>query len=72
MKKFLFLLTFCFIFSNLIFAGEPLIWSVNSPEAISKGNAKGVSINANGSITIAQKLNTLFFNRATDNLVKCP
>lgn len=60
MKKFIFL-SFTFLFSALtIFASEPQIWSVNSRAEVLKGDAKGVSIDANGTISLAPKLNELF------------
>lgn len=60
MKNFLLFLTFSLIFPIQTFAVEPLIWSINSREDIAKGDARGVSINDNGSITLAQKLNEVY------------
>ncbi len=37
-------------------ASEPTIWSVNTRTEVLKGDAKGVSINENGTITLAPKL----------------
>lgn len=56
---------YCLIIAGLLcvsagFAGEPSIWSINSREDILKGDAKGVSINDNGSITLAPKLAEVF------------
>jgi hypothetical protein len=60
MKKFIFL-TFSLLFSaSTILASEPQIWSVNSRADVLKGNAKGVSIDANGTISLAPKLNEIF------------
>ncbi|MEZ5344516.1 MAG: hypothetical protein R2681_03075 [Pyrinomonadaceae bacterium] len=55
----------CFVFLILLFqicvaAGEPSIWSINSRDDVLKGDARGVSINENGSITLAPKLKELF------------
>ncbi len=60
MKKFI-----CFVFTVLLGvftsnAGEPAIWSINSREDVLKGNAKGVSINDNGSIKLSPKLKEVF------------
>ncbi len=60
MKKFI-----CFVFTGLLFvlsihATEPSIWSINSRDDIVKGDAKGVSINDNGTITLAPKLTEVF------------
>lgn len=60
MKKYSFLLLILSVFTLSTFAGEPTIWSVNSREDIVNGNAKGVSINDNGSITLAPKLTEVF------------
>lgn len=56
MKKFI-----SFIFTMLLCvfaakASEPAIWSVNTRAEVLKGDAKGVSINENGTITLAPKL----------------
>lgn len=61
MKNYLFLTLFLFIFSTTInFAAEPLIWSVNSREDVLKGEARGVSIRYNGSITLAPLLKEVY------------
>lgn len=52
MKTFLFL---C-ILSCSIFAAEPQVWSVSSRADVLKGDARGVSIDQNGTITLAPKL----------------
>lgn len=46
--------------SAFIYAGEPSIWSINSREDIVNGDARGVSINDNGSITLAPKVTQIF------------
>jgi sugar lactone lactonase YvrE len=53
-----FLTLFCFFFSAN--ASEPAIWSVNTRAEILKGDAKGVSINENGTISLAPRLTELF------------
>ncbi|MGI8640014.1 MAG: hypothetical protein ACR2MG_08655 [Pyrinomonadaceae bacterium] len=60
MKKFI---SFVFIGLLCVFntkASEPAIWSVNTRSEIIKGDAKGVSINENGTITLAPKLTQIF------------
>ncbi|MGI8883803.1 MAG: hypothetical protein ACR2IA_06125 [Pyrinomonadaceae bacterium] len=56
---------YCLIFIALLCvfsvkASEPAIWSVNTRADVLKGDAKGVSINENGTITLAPKLTELF------------
>jgi len=41
-------------------AGEPTSWSVNSRADVLKGDARGVSIDANGTITLAPKLAEIY------------
>ncbi len=41
-------------------ASEPAIWSVNTRAEVLKGDAKGVSINENGTITLAPKLAQIY------------
>ena len=41
-------------------ASEPETWSVNTRAAVLKGDAKGVSINENGAISLAPKLTEVF------------
>ncbi len=60
MKKFIY-----FIFTGLLCvlvakASEPKIWSVNTRAEVLKGDARGVSINENGMITLAPKLTQVF------------
>src|SRR5436190_8090952 len=58
MNKFLVFL-FAILFSNA-FASEPQIWTVNTRAEILKGDARSVSVDANGSITPVPKLTELF------------
>ena len=60
MKKLFFLLIFVFNFTILISAAEPTIWTVNTRAEILKGDAKGVSIDETGAISLAPKLNEVF------------
>ncbi len=60
MKKHYLLTILLLIFSTSTFAADPLIWSVNSRDDIVNGDAKGVSINDNGTITLAPKLTEVF------------
>jgi sugar lactone lactonase YvrE len=60
MKKFI-----CFVFISFAFvfsikASEPKIWTVDTRAEILKGEAKGVSIDENGTISLAPKLNEVF------------
>ena len=55
--SFLFLTLFC-VFSAK--ASEPQIWSVNTRAEVLKGDAKGVSISDDGTITLAPKLTEVF------------
>lgn len=48
------------IFASSTFASEPLIWSVNSRSEVVKGDARGVSIDENGNISLAPKLTEIF------------
>ncbi len=48
----------CLFFS--VKASEPAIWTVNTRAEILKGEARGVSIDENGAITLAPKLSELF------------
>ena len=41
-------------------ASEPSVWSVNSRTNVLKGDARGVSIDANGAITLAPKLSEIY------------
>ncbi len=55
----------CFVFIGLLCvlnlkASEPEIWSINTRAEVLKGDAKGVSINENGTITLAPNLSEVF------------
>ena len=58
MNKFLLLLVAIFV-SNT-FASEPQIWTVNSRADVLRGDARNVSVDANGTITLAPKLTEVF------------
>ncbi|MGH9946844.1 MAG: hypothetical protein ACRD6X_06580 [Pyrinomonadaceae bacterium] len=60
MKKPLFSLGFLLLFSIVSAASEPEIWSVNTRADILKGDAHSVSVDANGTITLAPKLTEIF------------
>jgi sugar lactone lactonase YvrE len=60
MKKNLFLLLFLLLPSFTINAAEPSIWTVNSRAGVLKGDARGVSIDQDGTITLAPKLTEVF------------
>jgi len=55
--SFAFLLFLCFL---TIRASEPAIWSINTRAEVLKGDARGVSINQNGTISLAPKLTEVF------------
>jgi sugar lactone lactonase YvrE len=42
------------------FAGEPVVWEINSRAELLKGEARGVSITDSGIVTLAPSLNQLF------------
>ncbi|HEX8638719.1 MAG TPA: hypothetical protein VF692_11690, partial [Pyrinomonadaceae bacterium] len=46
--------------SLFVRASEPAIWSVNSRAEVLRGDARGVSINENGTITLAPRLAEIF------------
>lgn len=45
---------------SLLFATETSVWSINSRGDVLKGEAKGVSINENGSVTLSRRHSELF------------
>lgn len=49
-----------FVLSLSLYAAEPHIWSVSSRVDVLKGDARGVSIDQNGTITLAPKLTEVF------------
>lgn len=60
MKNFFFVLLVAAFLSTKIFASEPLIWSVNSRADVLRGDARGVSIDQNGTISLSPKLTETF------------
>src|SRR5215475_2053751 len=60
MKKNLFLLFLISLFSIVINAAEPSVWTVDSRAEVLKGDARGVSIDQNGTIMLAPKLAEVF------------
>ncbi|MFL6466659.1 MAG: hypothetical protein ACJ72Z_01735, partial [Pyrinomonadaceae bacterium] len=60
MKKFVFFLLLTIPFITPVTASEPQVWTVNSRAEILRGDARSVSVDANGSITPAPKLNEIF------------
>jgi sugar lactone lactonase YvrE len=60
MKKLFFLTIFAFTLTIQLFAADPTIWTVNTRSEILKGDAKGVSIDDSGTISLAPKLNEVF------------
>src|SRR5438876_12293720 len=47
-------------FSVSTFAGEPVVWEINSRTELLKGEARGVSVTDNGILKLAPGLNQLF------------
>ena len=47
-------------FTISAFAGGPQVWSVNTRAEVLKGDARGVSIDENGTVTLAPKLTEVF------------
>jgi sugar lactone lactonase YvrE len=64
MKKYFlftaFFAAFITTFSLFVRASEPAIWSTNTRAEVLKGDARGVSINENGTITLAPRLTEIF------------
>ncbi len=61
MKKQIFLLLlFIFSIADFASAAEPSVWSINTRSEVLRGDAKGVSINENGTISLAPKLSEVF------------
>src|SRR3989454_1354250 len=48
------------LFAAPAFAGEPVVWDVNSRAELLKGEARGVSVNDSGVLTLAPALTPLF------------
>ena len=55
----LFIFVVAILFSNA-FASEPQIWTVNTRAEVLSGDARSVSVDANGTITLAPKLTEVF------------
>lgn len=60
MKTTFFSVVLALIFTIVSNAAEPQIWSVNSRADVMKGEARSVSIDANGNITSAPKLTEIY------------
>ena len=60
MKKFLPVIVVVLVFSAICLAAGPSIWSVNSRADVAKGDAHGVSIDSDGTISLAPKLTEVF------------
>ena len=60
MRKFISLVFIGLLCVFVAKASEPEIWTVNTNEEVSKGDAKGVSISDNGTISLAPKLTEVF------------
>ena len=60
MKIFFFLLPTILLSLMTTFAADPSIWTVATRADVLKGDARGVSIDGNGSITLAPKLTEVF------------
>ena len=53
-------LTLISLFISTAFAGEPVVWEINSRTELLKGEARGVSITDNGVVTLAPRLDRVF------------
>ncbi len=53
-------LTLISLFITTAFAGEPVVWEINSRSEVLKGEARGVSITDNGVVTLAPRLDRVF------------
>ncbi len=60
MKNFFTIGLLLLISTVFAFASEPLVWSVNSRADVLKGDARGVSIDQNGTISLSPKLTETF------------
>ncbi len=60
MKQYLLFALFLFTTTTTAFAAEPLVWSVNSRSDVLRGDARGVSIDSNGTLSLAPKLTEAF------------
>jgi hypothetical protein len=60
MKKYLLFAILLFTFSILTNASEPEIWTVDSRADVLKGDSRGVSIDDNGTLSLAPKLTEIY------------
>lgn len=60
MKRSLSVFLFALLFSTVCLGSEPLVWSVNSRADVLKGDARGVSIDQDGTISLAPKLSEVY------------
>src|SRR4051812_15570340 len=60
MKRILLCLILSALFFSTLIAAEPQVWSVNSRSDVLKGDARGVSIDADGAISLAPKMSEAF------------
>src|SRR5258707_12473379 len=60
MNKFVLIFSLILVFAVFSFASEPSVWSVNTRAEVLRGDARGVSIDQNGTITLAPKLTEVF------------
>ncbi len=60
MNKFVFVVVLVFAFSLVCICSEPSVWSVNTRAAVLRGDARGVSIDQDGNISLAPKLTEVF------------
>lgn len=60
MNKILLIFNLLFVSASMTLAAGPSVWSVNSRADVLKGDARGVSIDQNGTITLATKLTEVF------------
>src|SRR5829696_9516916 len=60
MKLTLILLALIIFFPSIAAAADPSIWTVGSRPEVLKGDSRGVSIDANGAITLAPKLTEIY------------
>ncbi|MDQ3181133.1 MAG: hypothetical protein M3Q33_11500 [Acidobacteriota bacterium] len=60
MKPLYIFFTLIFLLALTAFASAPAIWSINTRAEVLKGDARGVSINENGAISLAPKLTQVF------------
>lgn len=55
-----FALTLISLFITTAFAGQPVVWEINSRTELLKGEARGVSITDSGVVTLAPRLDRVF------------